>query len=346
VNALTPTSALSPEFPIFAMPPAEALDVLCNSLYPGAAKESALMVLGYCRARGMDPMQKPVHIVPMDVKTGQKDGDGGDVYAKRDVVMPGIGQYRIQATQTGSYAGQDEPVYGPLQSLTYKKKVTEWYDKQGGGRAKRDVWVDAVLQYPEWCRVTVYRIVQQHRVAFTACEFWMENYGTASPWTTAPNRMWEKRIHAQLAKCAEAQALRKGFPDAVDSTPTADEMEGKNFDFDMDPAEPRAAAAVTMPTTKAPDTPAQASTPSGTADTPAPGQREAAPPAAQAQPAADVVKISEGQVKHLQGKLKRLDLSAQAIAAMLGRAGAASLDTSMTQGQFDKMLAEIRQAGA
>lgn len=41
--------------------------------------------------------------------------------------------------------------------------------------------------------------------------------------------MWLKRAYAQLAKCAEAQALRKAFPE-VGSAPTADEMEGKVFE--------------------------------------------------------------------------------------------------------------------
>ena len=37
---------------------------LCHSLYPGANPKSVLMVLDYCRARQLDPMKKPCHIVP------------------------------------------------------------------------------------------------------------------------------------------------------------------------------------------------------------------------------------------------------------------------------------------
>lgn len=43
----------------------------------------------------------------------------------------------------------------------------------------------------------------------------------------APNTMWAKRPRGQIAKCAEAQALRKAFPEAIGSLPTAEEMEGK-----------------------------------------------------------------------------------------------------------------------
>jgi hypothetical protein len=46
--------------------------------------------------------------------------------------------------------------------------------------------------------------------------------------------MWKKRSRGQIAKCAEAQALRKAFPDTVSSAPTAEEMEGKNMTAEID----------------------------------------------------------------------------------------------------------------
>ena len=86
------------------------------------------------------------------------------------------------------------------------------------------------VTYPEWCRVTVKRQMSNGLVAeYTANERWIENYATASKDTAAPNAMWKRRAFAQLAKCAEAQALRKAFPE-VGSAPTADEMEGKTFE--------------------------------------------------------------------------------------------------------------------
>ncbi|VTN18697.1 phage recombination protein Bet [Klebsiella pneumoniae] len=41
---------------------------LKNSIYPGAKDESVMMALDYCRARNLDPLLKPVHLVPMSVK--------------------------------------------------------------------------------------------------------------------------------------------------------------------------------------------------------------------------------------------------------------------------------------
>lgn len=181
----------------------DLIQVLQNSLYPGAAIGSVQMVLNYCAAAGLDPMQKPVHIVPIwDAKSKQM----------RDVVMPGIGLYRTQAARSGNYAGMSVAEYGP-----------DTTEKLGG--------VD--ITYPAWCRVTVKRLLPNGQIAeFSATERWKENYAVkgGAEKSIAPNAMWQKRPYAQLAKCAEAQALRKAFPE-FGSAATADEMEGKEIDM-------------------------------------------------------------------------------------------------------------------
>lgn len=183
-----------------AMSEAALVEVLSSSLYPGAETNSVVMVLAYCQAAHLDPMLKPVHIVPIWNSKTKK---------MQDTVMPGIGLYRIQAARTGQYAGISDPEYGP--EVTAKLSGVD-------------------VTYPEWCRVTVKRQMSNGLVAeFTANERWLENYATASRDSAAPNAMWKRRSFAQLAKCAEAQALRKAFPE-VGSAPTADEMEGKAFE--------------------------------------------------------------------------------------------------------------------
>lgn len=194
-----------------AMPESELLRVLRSSLYPGAQEDSIRLVLGYCMAAGLDPMQKPVHIVPMWDKTER---------AMRDTVMPGIGLYRTQAARTGEHGGTDEPEFGPLVEFNLD---------------------GTVVTVPEWCKVTVYRIKGGIRCPFTAIEYWIENYATAAKDTAAPNAMWKKRSRGQLSKCAEAQALRRGFPE-VGSQPTAEEMEGKYVDASDVTVAPRAPA--------------------------------------------------------------------------------------------------------
>lgn len=174
---------------------------LKNSIYPGATDESIAMAVSYCKAAKLDILLKPVHIVPMYV-IDQKTKQG----SYRDTVMPGIGLYRIQAARNGC-AGISEPEFG--------ETIMENLDGYE-------------IKYPKTCKVTVKRIVNGHMAEFSATELWKENYATAGKDKKFPNAMWKKRPFAQLAKCAEAQALRKAFPE-LGSVPTAEEMEGKEF---------------------------------------------------------------------------------------------------------------------
>lgn len=179
---------------------------LKNSLYPGAKDESIEMVIQYCRAAKLDPMQKPVHIVAMQVKDAKTNQ-----YEWRDVVMPGIGLYRIQASRSGRHAGTSEPEFGDLVTMNL------------GGVS---------VAFPEWCKVVVKKRDDSGNICeFPAKEFWIENYAKKGKDSAAPNAMWAKRIYGQIAKCAEAQALRKAFPE-LGSQPTAEEMEGKIWDQD------------------------------------------------------------------------------------------------------------------
>lgn len=184
----------------------ELIQTLSSSLYPGASVASIKLVLTYCKAAGLDPLQKPCHIVPMWDRASN---------GMRDVILPGIGLYRTQASRTGQHAGTSEPEFGP--------DVTE---KLGGQE----------VTYPAWCRVTVKRLLPNGLIAeHVGKEFWKENYAVkgGKEKSIAPNAMWTKRPYAQLAKCATAQALRAAFPE-LGSQPTAEEMEGKNWSAEVE----------------------------------------------------------------------------------------------------------------
>jgi phage recombination protein Bet len=182
-------------------------NALCQTIYPGAKPESVIMAVDYCQARNLDVMLKPVHLVPMSVKNAQTGN-----FEWRDVPMPGVGLYRIQADRSGTYAGSDEPEFGP--------SVTQEFKSKSGKSIS--------VTYPEWCKYTVYKLIGDRLVAFTAKEYWIENYATEGKDSDAPNAMWKKRVFGQLAKCAEAQALRKAWPE-IGQEPTAEEMEGKFY---------------------------------------------------------------------------------------------------------------------
>lgn len=187
---------------------------LTESIYPNAKHHSICMVIAYCKAKKIDPMLKPVHIVPMSVKTDRKDDRGKYIYESRDIIMPGVGSYRIDASRSGQYAGMSEPEFG--------EDITETLG-------------DTKVTYPKWCKITVYKLLGERIVEFTAKEIWKENYATKDRFSSAPNAMWSKRAYGQLAKCTEAQALRKAFPDVVGQEVTGEEMMGKTFDHEYEP---------------------------------------------------------------------------------------------------------------
>lgn len=200
--------------PALSMSEDELVEVLQSSVYPGAKLPSIKMVINVCRASGKDPLKKPYHIVPMSVSTGKKGADGWDIKEMRDVIMPGINDYRTDASRTGEHVGTSEPEFGP--------DITETLD-------------GVSITFPAWCRVVVERLCENGIIGkFSAKELWKENYATKSNKSDAPNAMWKKRPYAQLAKCAEAQALRRGFPE-VGNQPTADEMEGKELEINPSP---------------------------------------------------------------------------------------------------------------
>jgi phage recombination protein Bet len=173
---------------------------LKNNLFPGAQSESVLMVWDYCVARKLDPMKKPCHIVPIRVKQG-------DDYVTRDVVMPGIYEYRTTAIRTGFYMGHSKAEYGPeIECLG--------------------------LRAPEWCSITIYRWspAASCRVEFPVTVYFSECVATKKDYKTKEivvNERWTKAPRQMLTKCTEAAGLREAFPDELGGEATAEEMEGQ-----------------------------------------------------------------------------------------------------------------------
>lgn len=169
---------------------------LMGSLFPGARAASVLMVIDYCRARKLDPMKKPCHIVPMRVKNAQTGN-----YETRDVVMPGIYEYRTTAMRTGLYEGHTKPEYGPEMEV-------------GGVKA------------PAWCEMTMFRTHPDgvRQIPFPVHVDFIECVALSSG---KPNDRWSKAPRQMLTKCTEAAGLREAFPDEFGGESTAEEMDGR-----------------------------------------------------------------------------------------------------------------------
>lgn len=182
---------------------------LKNSIFPGAKDESIRFAWDYCKARGLDVMKKPCHIVGMSVSVP----GSFDKKEWRDVIMPGIAEARTTAMRTGKYMGQSDPEFGPMVEL----KI---------GSKKHKV--------PEWCKITVYRLENGEKVPYPHIEYFEEAY--ADKKNGDLNSMWTKRKRGQLAKCAEAGALRKAFPEELGGEIVAEEA-NPNF-AEIKPATP------------------------------------------------------------------------------------------------------------
>lgn len=163
--------------------------VLIDAVWPAAQSvESVCLAIQYCKSRNLDPLKRPVHIVPVWSKTGGVDGKGGFV----ETVWPGISEIRTTASRTGVYAGKDASVFGPEITKTFKK-----VDNRNG-----EVKEELEVTFPEWCQITVYRMVQGQRCAFVGPKVvWLEAYATKDNYSEIPNSMWADRRSGQLEKC-------------------------------------------------------------------------------------------------------------------------------------------------
>lgn len=106
-------------------------------------------------------------------------------------IQTGIDGYRAIAERSGQLAGIDDAIYD-----------------------------DETNVHPTKASVTVHKIVAGIKVNFTASARW-EEYCPKPP----NDFMWKKMPYLMLAKCAEALALRKAFPNDLSGIYTNEEME-------------------------------------------------------------------------------------------------------------------------
>lgn len=166
------------------------------------------MVIDYCRARNLDPLKKPCHIVPMQIKVGRD-------YEWRDVILPGIYELRTTAMRTGLYLGHSRPEYGPEIEFMGVKA-------------------------PEYVDLIIYRWSEaaQMKAEFPVRVRFAEVCGTT--WdkdAKAPkvNARWSKAPVQMMVKCGEAAGLREAFPDELGGQMTVEEMEGQRQLIDVTP---------------------------------------------------------------------------------------------------------------
>jgi phage recombination protein Bet len=175
---------------------------LVEAVFPAAkTPDSVVLALSYCKARRLDPFKRVVHIVPI------WDSESSSM---KETVWPGIAEHRTTAFRTKAYAGADPAAFGEMIERTFE------------GPTKKGQ-VKATVRFPEWCQLTVYRLIDGQRVPVPGPRvYWLETYSRMGR-TEVPNDMWQKRPSGQIEKCAEAAALRRAFPEELGDEATVEE---------------------------------------------------------------------------------------------------------------------------
>lgn len=160
----------------------DQIDLLKRTIAKGTTDDELKLFLHVVKRTGLDPFARQIYAVKRkNYQTGQENM----------VIQTGIDGLRLTASRTNVYAGRDEAAFE--------------YDSKGA---------------PTKAKVTVYKIVQGLRCAFTATAKWDEYYPGEKM-----GFMWQKLPETMLEKCAESKALRMAFPAELSGVYSNDEME-------------------------------------------------------------------------------------------------------------------------
>lgn len=150
------------------------LAIIRNMVASNLTPDEFDFFISVSKARGLDPVLNQIHAVKRKVKVSKNP----DKFEERMTIQVGIDGFRLIAARTNEYAGCDKTLF-------------EYNAAQEVVAAE----------------VTVYRLVQGQRCAFSAIADWDEFFPGESQ-----GFMWKSKPKTMLGKCAEAQALRKAFP--------------------------------------------------------------------------------------------------------------------------------------
>jgi phage recombination protein Bet len=157
------------------------------------------LFVAVCNRRRLDPFVRQIHAVKRR-QWNSKINDYEDVM----VIQTGIDGFRLIAERTHERDGTDGPW---------------WCDDTGQWR---EAWFST--DPPAAAKFTTYR--KGHARGYVGIAHWTEYVQTYKDkkGNLRPTQMWESMPAGQLAKCAEALAWRKAFPEELAGIYTDDEM--------------------------------------------------------------------------------------------------------------------------
>lgn len=172
----------------------DKIELIRRTVAKGATDAEIELLLEYAERTGLDPIARQIYLSERQVKRGE---DWVTIRTPETT----IDGFRVIAENSGRYAGQ----LGPY-----------WCGDDGSWR---DVWLEN--KPPVAAKVGVLR--HDFKEPLFAVALYREYVQTKRDGT--PNSMWVKMGAAQLAKCAEALALRKAIPLRASGLYTREEME-------------------------------------------------------------------------------------------------------------------------
>lgn len=171
---------------------AEQIALIKNTIAVGATDDELKLFLYVAQKSGLDPLARQIYFVKRMVNV--KQPNGAWVKEGRMTIQTGIDGFRVVAERSGKYAGQTK---------------AEFEEKDG-----------EIIS----CTVGVYRKNAKYPIYATA---YFDEYAQKikTPQGEQLAVMWAKMKHTMIAKCAEALALRKSFPQDLSGIYTAEEMQ-------------------------------------------------------------------------------------------------------------------------
>ncbi len=174
----------------------EQVELVKRTICIGATDDELALFIGQCQRTRLDPFARQIYSI---ARKQQVDGK----WIEKRSVQTSIDGLRLIAARTGAYHGQG---------------VTEWCGKDG-------VWSDFWIkdEPPAAARVAV------HRKDFDGPLYGFARFASYASYVTYDGKttltaMWRKMPEVMIAKCAEALALRKAFPQELSDLYTDDEM--------------------------------------------------------------------------------------------------------------------------